>query len=181
MAKGGTNPKVYVGYPPSENYKTALITATNWFYLITVPNTRTQENVSNSPIGLNWLLKAKLRNTSSKAHGGFAQLRPFGRSAPEPTIDLDKDDRQKRHETPGHERVDEVKFVFNKGKREPVSCPPLIPAREPKLGDMNPGPGPIPKPIPQLNPQPAPAPFQFPDLRDWIPPIPLPIPGRQII
>ena len=52
MAKGGTNKRVYIGYPMSPDYGTAFLTATNWFYLITVPSTREQIDIKNSPIGL---------------------------------------------------------------------------------------------------------------------------------
>lgn len=60
MAKGGTNKRVYIGYPMSPDYRTAFLTATNWFYLITVPNTREQINIKNSPIGLGLGCKRKL-------------------------------------------------------------------------------------------------------------------------
>jgi RHS repeat-associated protein len=198
LANDGRRRTTYQGYPKSPDYRTALITATNWFYLITVPNSRQQSNVQASPIGLYWGLSARLRNTSSTAHGGRANLRPFGASGDAPTIDL-VEYQKKRHNTPGHERVNEIKFLFDKGNRQRTPCPPLLPGIEPTLSGNLPrsgkaGVSPIEAGMAsstmsaglQVEGQFAVNQgISFPSIRienpfNWLPPLPMPLPfGRQ--
>jgi RHS repeat-associated protein len=149
---------VYTGYPESPDYSTALIQATNWFYLITIPDSRDQPPINPQTSKLAWVLRGKLRADDPVNTGGKANLRPLSTSLPQmPTIDLKEDDRRKSHQTPGHELVQEVKFRFI-GKDTPSKCPVPKPAQEPKLREVIkniPSTAPYQPPLPEPSPEPA--------------------------
>jgi RHS repeat-associated protein len=135
LSKGGGNPQVYVGYPELPNYTTALIAATNWFYLITDrTNRQVIDLTGRSNTQQLWTLTAMLRDESDPRGRGRANLRPSSTTIPQvPTIDLISDDRRRTHNTPGHERVKEVKFRYQ-GLRNLCPLPPTAqPTPEPKL------------------------------------------------
>jgi RHS repeat-associated protein len=146
-------------------HSAALLVATNWYYIITEPETRESKTIQNPLI--QWVASGKL-----KGGLGRGALRPGGTSGANPTIDLqvDKDSKPPtRHQTLGHENATEIKFrVDNVDKFCPILTPiPILrPSKEPRLDPM-----PVlipvePQPRPQPEPQPNPAPGP------WVPPVP---------
>ncbi|MEG3838505.1 RHS repeat-associated core domain-containing protein, partial [Microcoleus sp. Z1_C3] len=178
--RGSTNRQVYTGFPPAESYDQALIRATNWFYLITIPETRRNgagpAAFDGTVGGAMWSIYGQLRDNDLERGRGQGTLRPSSSSEPHvPTIDLTADFWRLTHNTPGHEVVREIKFRYrdddNNSNLQPCQRPALRPAQEPQFAPENfPNPirpaRPAPAPAPALAP--APAPFQFPIIPELI-------------
>ena len=156
--------------PPRGGYNKAAIDAVSWFYVIIEPPSRLS---SYTP----WGYSGQLRNDPSLAQvpsGGVANLRPRGSTGTIPTIDLAKERGTGRtHQTPGYERIEEVKFLYSGRPGNPDFCP--LPDTERVYDDIFDWYFPYESPAPEPSPAPAPTPspprgptIPWPD----IPPIP---------
>ena len=141
LTKESSSGRVREYQTESQNYPIALTLATNWFYLITVDYARDKSiniNPYKRPETPEWILYAPLRNTSSRKHGGNANLRPGGHSGRYPTIDLLPDLARKQHNTPNYTQIKEIKFKYKGKPDDKTECPILFPNPEPKLPNVLP-------------------------------------------
>jgi RHS repeat-associated protein len=116
----------------SPAYSTALITATNWFYIITEPSQRFKHDnlIGNIP----WVLEGK----ELKNNPGRVSLRPWGASPAslakvEPKLQFMKD-RNQEWPWPQGIKISEIIFPVNgTDDSKGVTCPVAIPQQEPSL------------------------------------------------
>jgi RHS repeat-associated protein len=171
-------PTVYIGYPEADSYSQALSWATMWFYLITIPDTRNYGSNSNNYFdgtvkGDKWTVFGQLADYFLERGKGQGTLRPSSSSPPHvPTIDLTTDYWNKTHDTPGHEKVKEVKFRYKDDK----DCNNLEPSYRPQLQPNPPQEEMTPTNFPEEKPKSEPQ-WQFPIIP--IPSIPIPNPWGE--
>ncbi|MGI0493175.1 RHS repeat domain-containing protein [Alkalinema pantanalense CENA528] len=158
-------PTIAAYHEKFKNYEEALLTATNWFYIISDRNSRRQP-----PSNLPWLLVGKIKNDF-----GFVVLRPYGTQPREdtgrkdPTIEFQPEGKKKVRQYPeGAMGVTEVKFEYKEKKDDDGNkpCPVLYPKDEPELVNGRPK---MPFRLPEI-------PLPNIQLPDQLPPIPIPLP-----
>jgi RHS repeat-associated protein len=175
------NESIYYYDKKFNNYREALITATNEFLkIIDLSNPVRNGKLSGTIKRFNpqplpyipWGVTAPLKGPT-----GIANLRPGGLSGPNPTIDLKKDRiTGKSHETP-FRPVSELKFLWkgDKKARKEKWCPDMtipdvfrdLPVPQPRpITPSPPSPPSIPFPFPLPLPRNIPSfpPFPFPEL-----------------